>query len=165
VGSGSGVAGVNGGAFDEMPASAQADLLVVEKEQRQLIAYSHGEVLRTYTVSLGTVPIGPKVRQGDGRTPEGRYLIDHHNSMSGFHRALHVAYPSAVESAPGTCGRLRSWRGDQPRNRGSVSHRSRWNADRDLAVVGLANPYKSDGRAAYVAWAKESDGNRRAGLE
>jgi hypothetical protein len=36
-----------------LPLSAQADLLVVEKGRRQLIAYSHGEVLRTYSVSLG----------------------------------------------------------------------------------------------------------------
>jgi hypothetical protein len=42
--------------------SAQADLLVVEKGQRQLIAYSHGRVLRTYNVSLGRDPIGSKAR-------------------------------------------------------------------------------------------------------
>ena len=44
-------------------------------------------------MSLGEVPIDPKSRQGDGRTPEGRYLIDRHNPMIGFHRALHVEYP------------------------------------------------------------------------
>jgi murein L,D-transpeptidase YafK len=87
-----------------LPMSAQADLLVVEKGQRQLTAYSHGDVLRAYTVSLGTVPVGPKTHQGDGRTPEGRYLIDHHNPLSGFHRALHVAYPSATESARAHAG-------------------------------------------------------------
>jgi murein L,D-transpeptidase YafK len=87
-----------------LPISAKADLLVVEKGQRQLIAYSHGRVLRTYTVSLGSAPSGPKIRQGDGRTPEGRYFIDHHNPLSGFHRALHVGYPSAVDSARARAG-------------------------------------------------------------
>jgi murein L,D-transpeptidase YafK len=87
-----------------LPMSVQADLLVVEKGHRQLIAYSHGQVLRTYTVSLGSEPSGPKARQGDGRTPEGRYLIDRHNPLSGFHRALHVAYPSAAESARARAG-------------------------------------------------------------
>jgi murein L,D-transpeptidase YafK len=87
-----------------LPMSVQADLLVVEKEQRQLIAYSHGVELRRYSVSLGGAPIGPKTRQGDGRTPEGRYLIDHHNPLSGFHRALHVAYPSAADSARARAG-------------------------------------------------------------
>ncbi len=84
--------------------STRADLLVVEKGRRQLTAYSHGEVLRTYRVSLGTVPIGPKTRQGDRRTPEGRYVIDYHNPASAFHRALHVAYPSAAESARAQAG-------------------------------------------------------------
>jgi murein L,D-transpeptidase YafK len=87
-----------------LPMSAQADMLVVEKGQRQLTAYSHGDVLRVYTVSLGTVPVGPKTHQGDGRTPEGRYLIDYHNPLSGFHRALHIAYPSAVDSARARAG-------------------------------------------------------------
>jgi len=84
--------------------SAQADLLVVEKERRQLIAYSHGVVLRRYSVSLGSAPSGPKSRQGDGRTPEGRYLIDHHNPLSGFHRALHVSYPSVSDAARARAG-------------------------------------------------------------
>jgi murein L,D-transpeptidase YafK len=87
-----------------LPMPATADLVVVEKGQRQLIAYSHGAQLRRYAVSLGGAPIGPKTRQGDRRTPEGRYLIDQHNPSSGFHRALHVAYPSAAESARARAG-------------------------------------------------------------
>jgi murein L,D-transpeptidase YafK len=87
-----------------LPVSAKADLLVVEKGRRQLTAYSHGVVLRTYSVSLGGAPSGPKIRQGDGRTPEGRYFIDHHNPLSGFHRALHVSYPSAADAARARAG-------------------------------------------------------------
>jgi murein L,D-transpeptidase YafK len=79
--------------------SSQADPLVVEKGRRRLVAYSHGSALRAYTVSLGRDPIGPKMRQGDRRTPEGRYIINSHNPASTFHRALHVSYPSAVDSA------------------------------------------------------------------
>ncbi len=37
-------------------------------------------------------------------TPEGRYLIDHHNPLSGFRRALHVAYPSVVDVARARAG-------------------------------------------------------------
>src|SRR5260221_5039007 len=87
-----------------LPLSVKVGLVVVEKGRRQLIAYSHGAELRRYAVSLGGAPIGPKTRQGDGRTPEGRYLIDRHNPLSGFHRALHVAYPSAAESARARAG-------------------------------------------------------------
>jgi murein L,D-transpeptidase YafK len=42
---------------------------------------------------------GAKVREGDNRTPEGRYIIDSRNAQSTFHRALHVSYPSAADRA------------------------------------------------------------------
>jgi murein L,D-transpeptidase YafK len=80
-----------------LPADSKADLLVVEKAQRKLLAYSHGVLLRAYSVSLGREPIGPKLRQGDRRTPEGQYFVDAHNPTSSFHRALHVSYPSAAD--------------------------------------------------------------------
>jgi murein L,D-transpeptidase YafK len=80
-----------------LPDGAKADLLVVEKGQRRLLAYWHGGLLRAYLVSLGRDPIGPKERQGDRRTPEGRYVIDGHNPASSFHRALHVSYPSVAD--------------------------------------------------------------------
>jgi murein L,D-transpeptidase YafK len=50
-------------------ADTKADLLVVEKGGRRLLAYSHGSLLREYPVSLGRSPVGPKERQGDRRTP------------------------------------------------------------------------------------------------
>lgn len=77
-----------------LPDGTKADLLVVEKGARRLSAYSGSTLLRSYAVSLGRDPVGPKVREGDRRTPEGRYSIDHHNPTSAFHRALHVSYPS-----------------------------------------------------------------------
>lgn len=83
--------------FSPLPADARTDLLVVEKGQRRLLAYGHGGLLRAYLVSLGRDPVGPKMRQGDRRTPEGRYVIDGHNPASSFHRALHVSYPSAAD--------------------------------------------------------------------
>jgi murein L,D-transpeptidase YafK len=82
-----------------LPSDAKADLLVVNKGGRQLLAYSHGQLLRSYRVSLGREPVGPKIRQGDGKTPEGDYVIDAHNPHSAFHRALHVSYPSAADVA------------------------------------------------------------------
>jgi murein L,D-transpeptidase YafK len=60
--------------------------------------YSHEALLRSYVIALGHDPVGPKRRQGDHRTPEGRYLIDRHNPYSAFHRSLHVSYPSSADS-------------------------------------------------------------------
>ncbi len=33
--------------------------------------------------------------EGDGRTPEGRYVIDWRNARSRFHLSLHISYPDA----------------------------------------------------------------------
>jgi murein L,D-transpeptidase YafK len=80
-----------------LPTDAKVDLLVVEKANHKLLAYSHGALLRSYSIALGGDSSDPKSRQGDRRTPEGRYFIDAHNANSSFHRALHVSYPSAAD--------------------------------------------------------------------
>ena len=82
-----------------LPPGTRADLLVLHKSARRMVLYSHGSVVRTYTIALGHNPVGPKRRQGDHRTPEGWYVIDHHNPNSAFHRSLHVPYPSARDAA------------------------------------------------------------------
>jgi murein L,D-transpeptidase YafK len=76
-----------------------ADKILVEKSVRHLTLIRAGKPLRVYRVSLGTHPIGPKEREGDGKTPEGLYVIDKKLMYSGFHRALHVSYPNAADRA------------------------------------------------------------------
>jgi murein L,D-transpeptidase YafK len=80
-------------------ASAKADKILVEKTARRLTLFSAGRKLKKYRVALGFSPVGSKQREGDGRTPEGNYTIDFHKSDSAFHRALHISYPSAADTA------------------------------------------------------------------
>jgi murein L,D-transpeptidase YafK len=82
-----------------LPRGTKADLLIVDKSARRLSVFARGSLVRSYAVSLGRNPVGPKLREGDHRTPEGRYIIDHHNPNSAFHLSLHVSYPSAADSA------------------------------------------------------------------
>jgi len=56
-----------------------------------------GRTVRTYRISLGRNPSGRKEIEGDGRTPEGRYIIDRKKPDSFYHLALHVSYPSAED--------------------------------------------------------------------
>jgi murein L,D-transpeptidase YafK len=77
--------------------NAQATAIVVDKAARKLTLLHNGDVLKTYDVALGQAPIGPKQREGDGRTPEGRYVIDSKNPRSHNHLALHVSYPDASD--------------------------------------------------------------------
>lgn len=56
-------------------------------------------MLKTYKVSLGRNPIGPKTRAGDHRTPEGTYRIAWRNPQSKFHLSLHISYPGPQDIA------------------------------------------------------------------
>ena len=77
------------------PEPQQADKVVVVKALRELRLLADGEVFRTYEVSLGREPRGDKFQEGDGRTPEGRYILDFKNENSAFYRSIRVSYPNA----------------------------------------------------------------------
>jgi murein L,D-transpeptidase YafK len=65
----------------------------VRKAERQMTLYSGDRVLRTYPIALGSNPVGHKRHEGDGRTPEGDYIIDRRNPRSAFHLSLGISYP------------------------------------------------------------------------
>ena len=71
-----------------------ADKILIEKKERRLTLISKNKVLKTYKISLGGNPNGPKERIGDNKTPEGTYVIDSRNSSSHYHRSLHISYPN-----------------------------------------------------------------------
>jgi murein L,D-transpeptidase YafK len=71
-----------------------ADLVIVEKANRQLFLLKEGEILRTFKIALGMAPVGHKQAEGDFRTPEGRYRLDARNPNSEFFLSIHVSYPN-----------------------------------------------------------------------
>jgi len=71
-----------------------ADKVLIEKKERRLTLLSKGEVIKSYKIALGGNPVGPKVRQGDNKTPEGTYIIDSRNRDSDYHLSLHISYPN-----------------------------------------------------------------------
>ena len=86
--------GANISSASDLP---QADRIVIVKSTRTLTLLREGKVLKTYKVALGGQPVGAKDRQGDNKTPEGRYTIDSRNQHSQFHLSLHISYPSAAD--------------------------------------------------------------------
>jgi len=74
-----------------------ADLVIVDKSERKLTLYRGGRALASYDVALGSNPVGHKQREGDGRTPEGKYVIDFRKRDSAFHRSLHITYPNSTD--------------------------------------------------------------------
>jgi murein L,D-transpeptidase YafK len=81
----------------KLSADAKIDKLIVIKSKRIMEAYSNGQLLKTYKISLGQNPVGDKQFQGDKRTPEGEYKINGRNPNSGFHKNLGVSYPNQTD--------------------------------------------------------------------
>ena len=77
-----------------LPSGTVADRVVIQKDAHTLELYRGSRLLKTYKVALGPNVKGAKERQGDGRTPEGTYVIDSRNRNSAFHLALHISYPN-----------------------------------------------------------------------
>lgn len=89
-----------GGPAPLMEPVAQADLITVDKAQRRLQLWREGTVLSEYRIVLGAAgDEGHKQREGDQRTPEGRYLIDWRNAKSMAYLSLHISYPNAQDQA------------------------------------------------------------------
>lgn len=72
-----------------------ADSVLVVKSERKLYLLKAGEVLRAFDVSLGLMPRGSKQREGDSRTPEGKYFLETRNADSDFFLSIKVSYPNA----------------------------------------------------------------------
>ena len=81
------------------PRPIKADSVIVTKKAHTLTLMNQGKILVTYNVALGGEPVGPKTRQGDHKTPEGKYVLDHRNIHSQFYRSIHITYPNSRDVA------------------------------------------------------------------
>ncbi len=69
--------------------------IYVSKEKRRMYLLHDKDVLKAYDIDLGFAPEGHKTQRGDGRTPEGYYLIDRRNPRSQYHLSIGISYPNA----------------------------------------------------------------------
>lgn len=81
------------------PAPFAAEKIVVVKSERRLYLLRAGQVLKSYRVALGPRPLGTKLYQGDGRTPEGIYRVTGLNTNSRFYRSIRLSYPNEEDLA------------------------------------------------------------------
>ncbi len=70
------------------------DKVLLVKSERKLHLIQRGQVVRSYRVSLGKQPEGPKRFEGDNRTPEGYYWIDWRKNSDKFNLSMHISYPN-----------------------------------------------------------------------
>ena len=84
-------------AAQQQPPTQKADSILILKKDHLMELLAAGKVIRTYKVALGQGGLAPKEREGDGRTPEGHYIIDARYAQSHYHKAFHVSYPNAED--------------------------------------------------------------------
>ena len=72
----------------------RANMVIVWKSKRRMALFSNKRLLKSYRIRLGFNPVGHKQHEGDGKTPEGRYFVTHHNPKSSYHMSLGISYPN-----------------------------------------------------------------------
>lgn len=88
---------------DQMPRITRVQL---DKSDRALKLLDGERVVRTYPVALGFSPSWHKQQEGDGRTPEGNYVLDWRNAKSGYYRSIHVSYPNEADRSAAQARRV-----------------------------------------------------------
>jgi murein L,D-transpeptidase YafK len=85
---------------------SKAERILVLKGKRELRLLRGNVTLKSYPIALGSHPRGPKRRRGDGKTPEGVYIIDGRLTRTAYHLALHISYPNEADRARAHAARL-----------------------------------------------------------
>ena len=94
-------------------------LVRVFKEEAELEVWKQDtsarfQLLKTYPVCRWSGDLGPKLREGDGQTPEGFYRVTPAlmNPHSSYHLAMNIGYPNGFDKANGRDGSLIMIHGD-----------------------------------------------------
>ncbi|UXR63725.1 L,D-transpeptidase family protein [Bdellovibrio bacteriovorus] len=85
--------------WDRPALDAEADLILVDKKRRLIHLMRQEQILATYTMALGGNPMGHKKKEGDEKTPEGRYIFEVKNLKSEYHLSLGINYPNRKDKA------------------------------------------------------------------
>jgi hypothetical protein len=75
--------------------------VTITKRERVLRLYSGKSLVREYPFGLGSDPIPDKQREGDGRTPAGRFFVCTRLGSSRWHRFLGLSYPAPEDGRRG----------------------------------------------------------------
>lgn len=78
----------------------------IRKKKRKLSLLDGGHVVRDFDVAFGFAPEGSKEIEGDGRTPEGEYVVCVKNPESKFHLSLALNYPNEADARRGLAAGL-----------------------------------------------------------
>jgi L,D-peptidoglycan transpeptidase YkuD (ErfK/YbiS/YcfS/YnhG family) len=83
------------------PADIKDVSIKVYKQERRLDLLSGEDVVAGYSIALGWNPEGHKLREGDGKTPEGEYYVCTRNDKSKYYLSLGLSYPNIDDAKTG----------------------------------------------------------------
>lgn len=83
----------------ELSVAGPADQIYIDKSDHWMAVYRRGQIIREFRVALGRGGLRPKSYAGDGRVPEGLYMISAHNPDSAYHLSLRISYPTPEQVA------------------------------------------------------------------
>lgn len=75
-------------------AEQNVDYVLVKKSEAKLYLLAQGSIVKSYRVAFGADPVGHKLKEGDQKTPEGKYILDYKKADSSFYKAIHISYPN-----------------------------------------------------------------------
>lgn len=81
------------------PIASPVERILIEKSARRMTVWQRDGAPREFKIALGFAPDGTKVKQGDGKTPEGLFKVDRLNDRSKFHLSLGLNYPRPQDRA------------------------------------------------------------------
>lgn len=79
------------------------DYVVVRKSKRNVAVCKSSKLVKNFRAGLGNVPAGDKLKEGDGKTPEGVFFVPRFipAAESSYYKALLLSYPSVEDANRG----------------------------------------------------------------
>lgn len=77
------------------------DKISIYKSSRNMYLYKNAKIIYKFKISLGKNPKGHKLKQGDFKTPIGRYTITLKRCDKKYYRAIYISYPDSEDLTRG----------------------------------------------------------------
>jgi len=77
------------------------DKISIYKSSRNMYLYKNAKIIYKFKISLGKNPKGHKLKQGDFKTPIGKYTITLKRCDKKYYRAIYISYPDSKDLTRG----------------------------------------------------------------
>ncbi|EGO65853.1 L,D-transpeptidase family protein [Acetonema longum] len=73
----------------------------IYKSERRLMLYGDGNIIGIFRIARGFAPVGNKEKEGDGKTPEGNFVICYINDKTPYVYFYGLNYPNVKDAERG----------------------------------------------------------------